>query len=266
MSPAGWNQSLSDKAANWIVDERVLRHQASVFNRCCEIYAPRYRQATFYSFLDGSGSGDQALDLAYRDVLTAFNTFRESLAPNEAFILAGHSQGTAHAARLLREKIAGTALQQQLVAAYLIGFSITEDQLGGVPVCSAATQTGCVVGWNTVSGDGTGLFKDEDLICVNPLTWRTDGVLAESELNQGGIGYPGWGPVSGEVDVGAMKVEPGAADARCAVGSLVVSELNSASFPSRMPGNSMHIYDYSLFHLNIRDNAVQRVEAYFSRE
>ena len=30
-----WNQPLHDTSANWIVDERVLRHQASVFNSCC---------------------------------------------------------------------------------------------------------------------------------------------------------------------------------------------------------------------------------------
>jgi hypothetical protein len=56
-----WNQALNDSQANWITDQRVMRHQASVFNSCCEIYAPRYRQATIYAFLDRSGSGEAAL-------------------------------------------------------------------------------------------------------------------------------------------------------------------------------------------------------------
>ncbi len=38
------------------------------------------------------------------------------------FILAGHSQGTFHAARLLGERIAGTPLAEKMVAACLVGY------------------------------------------------------------------------------------------------------------------------------------------------
>ena len=93
-----------DAAANWIVDELVLRHQASVFNGCCEIYAPRYRQATIYSFLDHT-NGAQALALAYGDVVRAFNTFLNRIEPQQPFVVAGHSQGTRHAAELVREHV-----------------------------------------------------------------------------------------------------------------------------------------------------------------
>ena len=54
---AAWNQSLDDAATNQLTDKFVLRGQASVFNSCCRVYAPRYRQATIFSFLDRSGSG-----------------------------------------------------------------------------------------------------------------------------------------------------------------------------------------------------------------
>lgn len=264
MARDNWNQPLTDADANWIVEQRVLRHQASVFNSCCEIYAPRYRQATFYAFLDDGDSGKQALDLAYQDVARAFAVFISELKPGAPFILAGHSQGSAHGARLLREEIAGRPLAERLVAAYLIGFSISEDQLGGVPVCASATQTGCAIGWNTVDGDSAGLFPGQSLICVNPLTWSVDGSYAEPSRNLGGIGYPSWGPGETESDVTTMRVEPGVADARCVADKLEVVELLSQSFPSRMPGNSMHIYDYSLFHMNIRENAMARVLAYLS--
>jgi len=32
-----------------------------------------------------------------------------------------------------------------------------------------------------------------------------------------------------------------------------------------MPGGSMHIYDYSLYYLNLRENALARSRAYLSR-
>jgi len=262
MSSANWNQPLTDADANWIVDERVLRHQASVFNGCCEVYAPRYRQATFFSFMDQAGSGAAALDLAYADVEAAFDVFLREI-DGAPFILAGHSQGTSHAARLLRERIAGSALQDRLVAAYLIGFSIEKDQTGGVPACDHASATGCVVGWNAVDGSAAGLFPDaRALICTNPLTWEDNGAYAGHDLNQGGVGYPSYGrPADGE-DYTLMNIEPGAADAQCRNGMLAVPELRSESFPSRMPGGSMHIYDYSLFYVNLRVNASNRARSF----
>jgi len=268
MSASGWNQPLDDVDANWIVDERVMRQQASVFNSCCGVYAPRYRQATFYAFLDPYGDGDKALDLAYQDVSEAFREFLEEIGPGTAFILAGHSQGTAHATRLLREQIAGTRLERRLVAAYLVGFSVTEDQLGGVPVCSSAAATGCVVAWNTVEGDGAGLFPEASLICVNPLTWRRDGAPAGRELNRGAIGFESWEPSDAERRDPSlardMTVEPAAADAHCLNANLRVNDLYSSSFPARMPGNSLHVYDYSLFHMNVRENAQARTGAYLA--
>lgn len=259
---ANWNQPLEDEGANWVVDQRVLRHQASVFNGCCDVYAPRYRQATIFSFIDTSGNGAAALDLAFTDVAAAFDAFIGEIA-DAPFILAGHSQGSSHGARLLRERIAGTELADRMVAAYLIGFSVEKDQTGGIPACDHANATGCVVGWNATEEDGAGLFPDVPaLICTNPLTWEDDGSYAGHDLNKGGVGYPTYGaPAEGE-DVTRMTLETAVADAECRDGLLAVPELRSSSFPSRMQGGSMHIYDYSLFYLNLRENAQARVLAF----
>ncbi len=267
LKPDNWNQPLTDEGANWIIDERVLRHQASIFNACCEVHAPRYRQATFFSFLDDSGNGEKALELAYEDVARAFDHFVATQLTTDSgtspFILAGHSQGTQHAARLLREKIANSALQESLVAAYLVGFLVRNDELAGIPVCTSATQTGCAVGWNAMLGDGPGIYAAEsDLLCVNPLTWQADDQYAGHELNIGAIGYPTYGSAIDGEDVTQMTVEPGAADAQCVNSQLSIPDLRVASFPSRMPGESLHVYDYSLFHMNIRENVLARATAF----
>lgn len=263
LNKASWNQPLDDETANWIVDERVLRHQASAFNSCCSVFAPRYRQATFYSFIENGANAQQALDLAYGDVADAFAEFLERIPLDSPFVLAGHSQGTKHGARLLAETIANTPLQSRLVAAYLIGFSITEADLGGVPVCSNATQTGCAIGWNAIDGSGRGAFAGiENMLCVNPLNWQHDESYAGHDLNAGGIGYAAYGQAQEDEDITALVVEPGAADAQCKDGNLFIPALRSAAFPQRMLGNSMHVYDYSLFHMNIRQNAQSRVNAF----
>ena len=265
-----WNQPIGHEQAEWIVRERTLRHQASAFNACCDVYAPHYRQATIFSFVDRSGDGEKALDFAYQDVRRAFRRFLDNLPEDTPFIVAGHSQGAFHGDRLVREEIAGTDRQARMVAAYLIGFSVAQSPLeaAGLPVCTSATQTGCVVGWNAVEAGKGGLFDDvADVACVNPLNWRTDSTRAEHAANLGAIGFPQYqSAVDGE-DLADVKVEPGVADAACRAGRLEVSEIRSVSFPARMPGTeaSLHPYDYGLFYANLRQNAVERVAAYRSR-
>jgi len=60
-----------------------------------------------------------------------------------------------------------------------------------------------------------------------------------------------------------MTVEAGIADAKCMDdGQLAVPNLRSESFPQRMGGSSMHVYDYSLFHNNVRENVALRARAW----
>lgn len=266
-----WNQPLFNEDANWVVDQRVLRHQASVFNGCCEVYAPRYRQATFFSFLDQSGNGAQALDLAYADVVSAFDQFLELIGPDMPFVIAGHSQGSRHAAQLVGERISGSGLHSRMVAAYLVGFGVTEDQIGEVPVCQDEQQTGCALGWNAMDGEGTGAFGgNEGLICTNPLNWRADESYAGNDLNKGAIGWDSYRRTEDRraedgKDITAMPVEVGIADAQCqADGQLAVLNLRSEAFPARMFGNSMHVYDYSLFHASVRENVAKRATAFMT--
>jgi DUF3089 family protein len=272
---AGWNQSLDDTSTNQLTDTFVLRGQASVFNGCCRIYAPRYRQATIYSFMDGSGSGKAALQLAYEDVERAFDYFIEHYNQGRPFILASHSQGSVHVRTLLERRITGTALRERLVAAYPIGFGINREEMAkavpDVPVCESAEQIGCVVTWNAVGPKAQPWGDPRKNICVNPLTWRADGAAAEASLNLGGVAYPGTfegtlADVKGvpEDFIAAKPVlETAVADAQCVDGMLLVKEIHSKNYAARPMGrDNYHIYDYNLFHMNLRRNVEQRVAAY----
>ena len=272
---AGWNQSLDDTSTNRLTDTFVLRGQASVFNGCCRIYAPRYRQATIYSFMDGSGSGKAALQLAYEDVERAFDYFIEHYNQGRPFILASHSQGSVHVRTLLERRITGTALRERLVAAYPIGFGINREEMAkavpDVPVCESAEQIGCVVTWNAVGPKAQPWGDPRKNICVNPLTWRADGATAEASLNLGGVAYPGTfegtlADVKGvpEDFIAAKPVlETAVADAQCVDGMLLVKEIHSKNYAARPMGrDNYHIYDYNLFHMNLRRNVEQRVAAY----
>ena len=250
LSPDAWNQPLDDETANSLTDEMVMRGQASAFNGCCRVYAPRYRQATLAAFFTDSDSGPQALALAYQDVATAFQFFITRYNADRPFLIAAHSQGAHHVDKLLAEKIVGTELAKRMVAAYPIGFEI--DGSNGLPVCEAPTQTGCQVSWNTVGSHTGSLFASDSNICVNPLTWMSDESHARHSANLGAVNFGNGG-----------THEPGAVDAQCRDGQLYISDIRSEHY-SLMPfgPDNYHIYDYALFYVNIRQNAQARVEAF----
>ena len=257
----GWNQDLADQATNHITDHAVMRNQASAFNGCCRVYAPRYRQATLYSFFDREGGGQDAIDFAYGDVARAFRHYLDHDNQGRPFIVAGHSQGALHVDTLLREELRGSSEAERMIAAYPIGYYLSGDN--GFPVCQSAEQTGCQITWNAVSPEAEPYDEVADPICVNPLSWRTDGARADFSANLGAVNY-GFGD---EEEPPPVALEPGIADAHCIDGALIVSEVRSEHYPPFMAGDTdYHIYDYNFFHMNLRANAEARTQAFMSAQ
>jgi hypothetical protein len=254
------------------VDEIVLRFQAGAFNGCCRIFVPRYRQASVAAFFNHAPDSVEAIDLAYSDVRRAFDYYLAHENHGRPFIIASHSQGSLHAMRLLQERIAGTPLQQRMVAAYVVGSSIpTEIERSGLAVCASALQTNCLIDWATVSRREThhparawiwldGRYQpagERPLICVNPLNWERDGV-APPAANIGAL--PHAAPLQ------SMPAPiPGLTGAACEAGLLGVAlplwERGRFSDLLTLFG-SYHDFDYHLFYMNIRQNAVDRVAAF----
>ena len=255
---AGWNQDLDDEEINRRTNYGTILGQASAFNACCRVYAPRYRQATLLSFFTPQGDGGDALDLAYRDVVRAFRFYMEHYNNGRPFILAGHSQGGFHLDKLLGNEIAGTPLEEKLVAAYPIGYYI--DDGNGIPICQSAEQTGCQATWNTVSLDANS-GGSPDSICVNPLNWSASGLHAGFDENLGSVSFRG---NQGTKD-NYPQIELGVVDAQCRDGALRVSEIRSENYgQSFITEGNYHLYDYSFFYMNIRENAVVRSRAYLA--
>lgn len=277
VSNAPWDAS--DQAAP--LNPAVLLGQASVFNGCCRIYAPRYRQAS----LPALSKGPEALDLAYEDIAAAFREFLEHRNDGRPFILASHSQGTAHAVRLLQEEILGGPAKARMVAAYLIGgYTPNAFPELGLPICEAPDQTGCVLSWNAakrnsrlarlVIDDKTywwrGAPKEEGqapALCVNPLTWRVEGAAgeeADADLNPGSMPLPQ--ARSAARSGPPPTLTPRLTGARCRDGMLEVDLPDDAppeyGDPLTRLAGSYHLNDYGLFYVALRDNAVRRVEAW----
>ncbi|MBU3744304.1 MAG: DUF3089 domain-containing protein [Sediminibacterium sp.] len=179
-----WNHDLNDPKLNKEIDEVATKFQATAFNGAGKLYVPRYRQAHYSVFLTQHLDDKQAaLNVAYSDIDAAFSYYIEHLNDGRPFIIASHSQGTIHAARLLKYRIIGTALQQQLVVAYLPGMAVPKDSLIGLPVCQEPNSIGCFTSWSTYERNfiPTTYFNGlNNAVCVNPITWKFDDSLTVS--------------------------------------------------------------------------------------
>lgn len=129
--------------------------QAARYRSVCKLYAPMYRQVTIRALTAGK-FGDSALqDIAYGDVADAFRQFIAN-GEQRGFILIGHSQGTAHLIRLIREEIeADTYLARRMIAAHLIGIPVAlpiDAEVGATfastPPCTFDEEINCFVNYS----------------------------------------------------------------------------------------------------------------------
>jgi hypothetical protein len=271
LDAGAWNMPLDNAEANQRA-RLFIRGQASAFNEVAEIWAPRYRQATFGAFLTTATDAQRALDLAYRDVAAAFDAFVKAIPENKPIFLAGHSQGALHLTRLLREKVAGRPLQRRIVAAYVIGWPVsltTDIQSLGMPGCTGPDQAGCLLSWQSFAEpadpklildtyDATTGFNGQPrrgtpFLCTNPLTGGAPGA-APASANLGTL-YP-------SSDFATADLRRGTVPARCDDrGILLIGD--PPELPNYvLPGNNYHVFDISLFWGNVRADAKARLAAF----
>ncbi|QYU67257.1 DUF3089 domain-containing protein [Leptolyngbya sp. 15MV] len=268
---ANWNAPI-DHAESQRIARIYVRGMASPFNQASEIWAPRYRQATFGAFLTDAPEGQRAIDAGYRDVRQAFEYFLSSIAPDTPIVLAGHSQGALHLLRLLREEVAASAAAPRIAAVYAVGWpiSVDHDLPGlGFPACATATQPGCVMSWSSFAepADPRRLLEtyreslapngeprgDSAILCTNPLTGMVGGAAA-ADANLGTL-IPDAGYTTGEL-------VPGAVPARCDERGLLLIGDPPEVGDAVLPGNNYHVYDIPLFWRNLQRDVANRVEAW----
>ena len=253
--PVNWNAAIGDAAVNSRTDSAAILHQATIFNRAGRVFAPRYRQAHLSAFFSkDKKSAEQALDVAYADVRTAFDYYLEHWNQGRPFVIAAHSQGASLGMRLIRERIEGTPLQAQLVVAYLVGWPVRRDFFRSVQPCETPEQTGCFCSWRTWERHAGMRKKPEpDVVCTNPLIWNTqDGEYAPKSLNRGAI-----------LRDFCIRY-PGVTDAEVHQGYLLATK-------PKFPGSiffirkNYHIGDLNLYYYNVQENVQARVEAFMKR-
>lgn len=288
-SAASWNQPLDDTAINDWTDESVIARQAAVFNACCRVFAPRYRQATAAGVVaPPSMRALGAYELAWQDVRAAFLHYIEHENRGRPFIIVGHSQGAAHVERWLKEFWPQARFREKLVAAYAIGVSFSERTLaeigGGIPVCATPTSTGCFLSWNAFdrAGDPSqylssslarhqmrfGSAEGSAVVCVNPLTFSLMEPAASAAMNIGALPARRGVGLAATLKQGTRlpQTEAGRIGSSCEGGILRVDGVPKEGYAIvQLPGGMLHFNEFDLFYQNIRTNAKKRGEAFMRR-
>jgi len=239
----------------------LLKSQAGAYSSSANLFAPYYRQVSFACL---NPNEDMILNRYFRigadDVHRAFNHYLTFLNQGRPFILASHSQGSVVMLDLLRSRFHDPKLQKQLVAAYTIGYSITEEDLKSYPWIKAAQRaddTGVVISWNTQAPGATGSpVLRPGAICINPLNWTTEETPADKSLNLGAVFFDDFtGTVKREVPhyTGAHIDKK-----TSALVTTPPDKLEIGHFPKGV----LHKYDYALWYRNLERNVQDRIDAY----
>jgi len=246
--------------------------QATAFETAANIYAPYYRQGDApYTLSLSQEERDKFIgDIPQSDIFKAFDYYIRNLNEGRPFILAGHSQGSNILLYLLSEYMQDNPkVYDRMIAAYVIGYSVTEDYMKSNPhlkFAEGSDDTGVIVSYNTeapsVEDPGNPVVL-EGALAINPITWTRESKLATKEENLGSILLnPDGSVVTG--DDGKMKRLLNYADAQIdkTKGVIICS---TADVNSLSPGNAVfgkgvyHLFDYSFYYFNIRENAEKRV-------
>ena len=252
-----WNSDIWDEDIRNDVINRPVKYQASAWLDAGNLYVPYYRQAHIRVFNDKFRvDGDKALNLAYNDIKEAFSYYLENFNNDKPFIIASHSQGTVHAKRLISEFIDGKELQKKLIAAYLVGIKVFEDEFKNIKPMNSPDETGGFVTWNTFKlnkyprkDNYENWFKGG--VTTNPITWD-DSKETKKDLHKGLL-YRDLKIFSQNIDI------------------KLIDGIVWSSIPN-VPGKillqtvrSYHFADINLFWVDIRENAKLRVDQWFKK-
>ena len=150
------------------------------FGGSLNFYSPFYRQITMQTYLDAKDI-ERRFPVAMDDARKAFRHFLDNFNDGRPFVLAGFSQGAQVALELLKEMPDSVA--ERMVAAYVLGWKITEDELNKYPNIRPAQRsddTGVTICYNSVRHpwEASELVSGGNAVAINPVNWRTDSTPA----------------------------------------------------------------------------------------
>ena len=240
------------------------------------VFAPYYRQSGLKyagKIVERDGNLDAALlGMPYNDIVDALDYYFEHYNEGRPFIIAGHSQGSALVKQVLfRYFKEHQDYYQRMVAAYVIGYAVTKEELETYPYLKFATgesDAGVIVSWNTegpknAEVDAKTVVLMPGGISINPLNWKLDETYAPASLNLGSLVV---NEQTGEPEIADIGAD---AQVNLARGS-VITNAKAAPMPEDTAKiaaaffgpDGRHGEDYTFYYNNIKANVAKRIATY----
>ena len=240
------------------------------------VFAPYYRQSGLKyagKIVERDGNLDAALlGMPYNDIVDALDYYFEHYNEGRPFIIAGHSQGSALVKQVLfRYFKEHPDYYQRMVAAYVIGYAVTKEELETYPYLKFATgesDAGVIVSWNTegpknAEVDAKTVVLMPGGISINPLNWKLDETYAPASLNLGSLIV---NEQTGEPEIADIGAD---AQVNLARGS-VITNAKAAPMPEDTAKiaaaffgpDGRHGEDYTFYYNNIKANVAKRIATY----
>ena len=251
---------------------------ASVYEDSSNVFAPYYRQSGLRyagEVIEKTGDFNTALlGIPYDDITAALDYYFENCNGGRPFIIAGHSQGSAMVLLLLRTYFKDhPEYYARMVAAYTIGYSVTDEYLADNPhlkFATGETDTGVIIAWNTegiknVETNAHNVVVLPNTRSINPLNWKLDETYAPASMNLGSIIED---KKTGETSIGDVGAD---AQINLARGVVVTNAKvdpmpeDAAKVAAEFFGpDGHHGEDYMFYYNNIKANVAKRIAAYMS--
>lgn len=260
--------NIADNEPNRKLFEKEYKRESGIYSETGRMFAPFYREMSLQGYL--APTREKCLQDAYKDVSAAFEYYLKNENKGRGIILAGFSQGSDMCYRLLEEYFGNDSeesaqLRKSLVAVYGIGWAITEKMVEENPQIVPAKgefDTGVVVSFEceddrveTISSNLI-IPKGIRMLSINPLNWKTDSTKADKSLNLGSM------VTNADKTVSMISAYCGAyIDSKR--GCLKVTDLTEKmNFLAALGYGSLHLYDFSLFYMNLKKNVADRTAAF----
>lgn len=250
-----WNADIWSSSFRHSVFQIAIKYQASAWANLGNLYVPFYRQAHYRIFVEPYiHHGAKAWKIAYDDVKNAFEYYLKHHNKGKPIVIAGHSQGSMHAKRLIHDFFDQKPLQDQLVVAYLIGARVSPDEFKSIAPINKAEGVGGFVSWNSYKMNK--LPKNYEKwykggVTTNPISW--DSNTSSKLANHKGV-------LNSD-----LKVYPKSLEVKVTDGILWTS------LP-KIPGRFLlsfiknyHFADINLFWKDIQENTAVRVAAWYNK-
>lgn len=260
------HEGMRTRACNHVINK------GSAFETVGNYFVPFYRQASIECLVNlNEENAEELINGPIADTIAAFDYYIQNYNNGRPFILAGHSQGS-----ILLSILLGTYFKKKpeliksMVAAYIVGFGITEKYLAEnshLSFASGESDYGVIISYNT---EAPGMNYDNitvptNSIVINPVSWTLDEELAPASLSKGSR------LVSFNEDTNHTELidKKQFADAKVdrKRGVVVCSTADPKNFRIKggeqfFPLGILHNGDYPLYYYDLRENAKKRTNSF----